>query len=177
MSTNDTVLILANGLAGNRPIRNSSGSLAIFREMLTGVLSDLARAMVRDGEGATKIVEIVVEGARSVTDAKRVAYAIANSNLVKTAFFGGDPNWGRIIAAAGSLGIPLPVGDVELYFDDIPIFRHGQGIAGREKELREIMARDEILLRLRLSMGSCSWRILTSDLSHEYVTINAHYHT
>ena len=177
MSTNDTVLILANGLAGNRPIRKSSGSLTIFREMLTGVLSDLARAMVRDGEGATKIVEIVVEGARSVTDAKRVAYAIANSNLVKTAFFGGDPNWGRIIAAAGSLGIPLPVGDVELYFDDIPIFRHGQGITGREKELREIMARDEILLRLRLSMGNRSWRILTSDLSHEYVTINAHYHT
>lgn len=177
MSTNDTVLILANGLAGNRPIRKGSRSLTIFREMLTGVLSDLARAMVRDGEGATKIIEIVVEGARSVIDAKKVAYAIANSNLVKTAFFGGDPNWGRIISAAGSLGIPLPVQDVELYFEDVPVFRHGQGVEGQEKELREIMARDEILLRLRLKMGNRSWRILTSDLSHDYVTINAHYHT
>jgi glutamate N-acetyltransferase/amino-acid N-acetyltransferase len=177
MSTNDTVLILANGLANNRSIQKGSRSLSLFREMLTGVLSDLARAMVRDGEGATKIIEIVVEGARSVTDAKKVAYAIANSNLVKTAFFGGDPNWGRIISAAGSLGIPLPVRDVELYFEDVPIFRHGQGVEGQEKDLREIMTRDEILLRLRLKMGNRSWRILTSDLSHEYVTINAHYHT
>ncbi|MBN1614837.1 MAG: bifunctional glutamate N-acetyltransferase/amino-acid acetyltransferase ArgJ [Deltaproteobacteria bacterium] len=177
MSTNDTVLVLANGLAGNRTIRKGSGSLVLFREMLAGVLSDLGRAMVRDGEGATKIVEIVVSEARSTAEAKKVAYAIANSNLVKAAFFGRDPNWGRIISAAGSLGIPLPVQDVELFFEGVPLFRHGQGVKGREKELRKIMARDEIQVQLRLKRGERSWRILASDLTHEYVTINAHYHT
>ncbi|OIP91130.1 MAG: bifunctional ornithine acetyltransferase/N-acetylglutamate synthase, partial [Syntrophaceae bacterium CG2_30_58_14] len=112
MSTNDTAVILANGVAGNRPLRRGSRSLGVFGELLSDLLSELARGLVRDGEGATKVIEITVAGARTLRDAERVAYAVANSNLVKTAFFGGDPNWGRIISAAGSVGIDLPVGQV-----------------------------------------------------------------
>lgn len=110
-------------------------------------------------------------------DAQRVAYAVANSNLVKTAFFGGDPNWGRIIAAAGSVGVDLPVDRVSLFFEDVPLFTAGMGISGRETELAGIMQQTDIRVRLLLGMGKRTWTICTSDLSFDYVKINAHYHT
>ena len=106
MSTNDTAIIMANGLAGNNPLEKAQARLQRFRDMLSDVLMELAQAVVKDGEGATKFISVMVEGAKSRSDARRVAYSIANSNLVKTAFFGEDPNWGRIIAALGSSGIP-----------------------------------------------------------------------
>jgi len=177
MSTNDTALILANGFAGNEEITMKSRGLGSFREMLCSLLGELARGLVRDGEGATKVIEIVVEEAKTLRDAQRVAYAIANSNLVKTAFFGGDPNWGRIISAAGSVGVNLPVDRVRLFFEDIPIFAGGKGIHGREEELAGIMKQTEIRVRVGLGMGRRSWTICTSDLSFDYVKINAHYHT
>ncbi len=177
MSTNDTALILANGIAGNSPIRRGSRSMSRFEEALSSLLVELAWGLVRDGEGATKSIEITIEEAKTLRDARRIAYAVANSNLVKTAFFGGDPNWGRIIAAAGSVGIDLPVDRVRLYFEDIPLFSCGAGIQGRQRELDAIMKQNEIRVRIGLGMGRRSWTIRTSDLTFEYVKINAHYHT
>ena len=177
MSTNDTALILANGMAGNRTIGHSGRASGLFAKLLTDLLAELARAMVRDGEGATKCIEVVVEEAASVRDARRVAYAVANSNLVKTAFFGGDPNWGRIISAAGSIGIDLPAEKVRLYFEELLIFEGGQGVSGRETELAAIMARSEIRIRLQLGMGRSRGAVSFSDLTFDYVKLNAHYHT
>jgi len=177
MSTNDTAIILANGCAANSMIRVGSRSFSIFRDLVCEILMKLARDMVRDGEGATKAIEIVVTGARTRGEAKKMAYAIANSNLVKTAFFGGDPNWGRIIAAAGAIGIPLPVDEVQLFFEDVPVFQHGRGMDSDLTSLKAIMDREEIKIVLKAGMGTKDWRIFTSDLGFEYVKINAHYHT
>jgi glutamate N-acetyltransferase/amino-acid N-acetyltransferase len=177
MSTNDTAIILANGIAGNKQLKRNSNNLSLFKEMLFSVMSDLSDAIVRDGEGATKFIEIIVDEACSITDAKKVAYAVANSSLVKTAFYGGDPNWGRILAAAGSTDINLPVDRVKLYFEEIPVFVHGKGVDGHEKELLEIMSKGKIKVFLKLGMGNKSHRICTSDLTFDYVKINAHYST
>jgi glutamate N-acetyltransferase/amino-acid N-acetyltransferase len=177
MSTNDTALILANGFAGNREITKRSGSLDRFREMLSALLDELARGLVRDGEGATKVIEITVEEAKTVSDARRVAYAVANSNLVKTAFFGGDPNWGRIISAVGSVGIDLPVDRVRLFFEDVPVFADGKGSLDQPEKLAGVMKQTEIRVRIGLGMGRRSWTVCTSDLSFDYIKINAHYHT
>ncbi len=177
MSTNDTAIILANGVAGNPRIKQGAGHLDRFGEMLSDLLSELSRGMVHDGEGATKLIEIVVEEAKNIHDAQRVAYAVANSNLVKTAFFGGDPNWGRIISAAGSAGIDLPVDRVRLFFEEVPLFSGGKGISGQERELDGIMKQTDIRVRLILGMGSSAWTVCTSDLSFDYIKINAHYHT
>jgi glutamate N-acetyltransferase / amino-acid N-acetyltransferase len=177
MSTNDTAVILSNGLAGNPSIKRGSRNAARFGELLSELLSSLARALVRDGEGATKVIEIMVTEAKTRRDAQRIAYAVANSNLVKTAFFGEDPNWGRIISAAGSLGIDLPADRVRLFLEDVPVFAEEKGIGGRERDLAEIMKRPEIRVCLALGMGCRSWTVCTSDLTFDYVKINAHYHT
>ncbi|MDO9558594.1 MAG: bifunctional glutamate N-acetyltransferase/amino-acid acetyltransferase ArgJ [Syntrophales bacterium] len=177
MSTNDTAIILANGAAGNPVITNRSKSLPVFQEMLVGVLSELSQSMVRDGEGATKMIRIDVQGARTCSDARKIAYAIANSNLFKTACFGQDPNWGRIIAAAGSAGIPLPVDAVDVYFEETAVFKQGRGVARDMKKLRQIMSKETLRLRIQLDMGAKSFCLYTSDLSYDYVKINAHYHT
>jgi glutamate N-acetyltransferase/amino-acid N-acetyltransferase len=177
MSTNDTAIIMANGLAGNSPMNKQTRNLSIFRDMLFNVTSDLAKAMVRDGEGATKIMNIMVEEAKSKVDAQKIAYAIANSNLVKTAFFGGDPNWGRILSAAGSTGISMPVHSVRLYFEDVLVFSDGKGIEGHKDRLFEIMAQKTIAIRIKIGMGRQAFQVHASDLTHDYVAINAHYHT
>ena len=177
MSTNDTAVILANGIAGNPEIRRGSRHVAPFAELLSDLMSELSRCLVRDGEGATKVIEITVTEAKTNREAQRIAYAIANSNLVKTAFFGGDPNWGRIISAAGSIGIDLPVEKVRLFLEEVPIFADERGVAGREEELAGIMKQPEIRLRIALGMGCRSWTLCASDLSFDYVKINAHYHT
>ena len=173
MSTNDTAIMLANGVAGNGLISETSGNLVEFREALSGVMVSLARSIVKDGEGATKLIEIIVEEAEVVGDAKKIAYAIANSNLVKTAFFGEDPNWGRIISAAGSTGIPFSTDSLELYIEDVPLFINGAGISG--EQAAGIMKMGNIRVRVRLGMGKETFRIYTSDLSHKYVEINALY--
>jgi glutamate N-acetyltransferase/amino-acid N-acetyltransferase len=177
MSTNDTALILANGRACNALLKGRSKEVAVFSEMLVEVMGKLSQDLVRDGEGATKVIEIVIEEARSLGDAKKAAYAIANSNLVKTAFFGGDPNWGRIIQAVGATGIPLPVEHVGVFFDGIPVFLNGQGIYGHEKTVADVMKKADIRLTVKLGMGGKTFRLHASDLSFEYVEINAHYTT
>ena len=177
MSTNDTALILSNGVAGNPLLRRGSANVTRFRELLSDLLAELARGLVRDGEGATKVIEITVTEARTRRDAQRIAYAVANSNLVKTAFFGEDPNWGRIVSAAGSVGIDLPTDGVSLFLENVPIYMAGKGVGGQEAELAAIMKRPEIRVCLRLGMGCRSWTVCASDLSFDYVKINAHYHT
>jgi glutamate N-acetyltransferase / amino-acid N-acetyltransferase len=177
MSTNDTAIILANGAAGNALLGNRSKFLPGFRDALIGVLSELSRAMVRDGEGATKLIRLEVEGARTRRDAKKIAYAVANSNLFKTACFGKDPNWGRVIAAAGSVDIPLDADGVRVYFGDISVFESGHGVSGNILKLKQIMEKEDLHLRIHLGMGSKSFCLYTSDLSYDYVKINAHYHT
>ena len=177
MSTNDTAIILANGVAGQAVLKSRSKFLPIFQDMLVGVLSALSQAMVRDGEGATKLIRLDIQDARTCRDAKKIAYAVANSNLFKTACFGQDPNWGRVIAAAGSVDVPLSVDTVSVYYDDLAVFKAGHGISGDIQKLKQIMEKEELHLRIHLGMGSKSFCLHTSDLTYDYVKINAHYHT
>ncbi len=177
MSTNDMAIILANGLAGNNPLERAQARLQRFRDMLTDVLMELCQAVVRDGEGATKFISIMVEGAKSRSDARRAAYAVANSNLVKTAFFGQDPNWGRIIAALGSSGIPLEKERVNLSIGDISVFSQDSPVNINVSKLKEFLQKDRIEVRIGLGGGDKSYCVYTSDLSYEYVKINADYST
>ena len=177
MSTNDTAIILANGLAGNKPVFGPSKNLAIFKEMLLDLMAGLSKSIVRDGEGATKLVEIVVDGAKSGKDAKKVAYSIAGSNLVKTAFFGEDPNWGRIVSAIGAAGVDISTDAIKVSIGDVSIFSGGKGTEVDDKRIAKIMKEDHIRMLVKLNMGGKSFRVRTSDLSFDYVKINAHYRT
>jgi glutamate N-acetyltransferase/amino-acid N-acetyltransferase len=177
-STNDCAVIMANGAAGNAPLSSASGDAARFVAILNDILLSLAQKIVRDGEGATKYVTINVMGAVSNAEAKRAAMAIANSSLVKTAFFGQDANWGRILAAAGYSGAHMDPALVDLYFDDVAMSRNGI-FAGGDAEARgtEVMGKPEFSVTLDLKMGEGKATVYTSDLSHEYVNINADYRT
>jgi glutamate N-acetyltransferase/amino-acid N-acetyltransferase len=177
MSTNDTAIILANGLAGNNPLERAQARLQRFREMLTDVLAELAQAVVRDGEGATKFITVVVEGAKSKSDARRVAYSVANSNLVKTAFFGEDPNWGRILAAIGASGILLEKEKVSLSIGNMTVFAQDAPANLPPARLKEIFQSGNIEVRIGLGGGDKSYSVHTSDLSYDYVKINADYTT
>ena len=177
MSTNDTAIILANGLAGNNPLERAQARLQRFREMLTDVLAELAQAVVRDGEGATKLITIIVEGAKSKSDARRVAYSVANSNLVKTAFFGEDPNWGRIISAVGASGVALEKEKVTLSVGNMVLFTQEAPADFQLARLKEVIHKGEIEVRIALGGGDKSFEMCTSDLSHEYVEINSSYST
>ncbi|NPU84585.1 MAG: bifunctional glutamate N-acetyltransferase/amino-acid acetyltransferase ArgJ [Syntrophaceae bacterium] len=177
MSTNDTVLILANGRAGNRPFRKGGRDGRMFRSMLSAVLEEMALAMVRDGEGATKIVTVEVLGGRTKAEARRVAYAVGNSNLFKTACFGGDPNWGRVIQAVGASGVSVDPDAVDVSFGGVTVFSGGRGIPAAVPELAGIMAADRIHVRINLSVGRGTFSLHASDLTFDYVKINAHYTT
>jgi glutamate N-acetyltransferase/amino-acid N-acetyltransferase len=177
MSTNDTAIILANGLAGNNPLERAQARLQRFRDMLTDVLMELSLAVVKDGEGATKFISIIVEGAKSRSDARRTAYSVANSNLVKTAFFGEDPNWGRIIAALGSSGIPLEKERVSLSIGNMLLYSQDSPVNISPATLKEIFQKDRIEVRIGLGGGDKSYCVYTSDLSYDYVKINADYST
>ena len=185
-STNDTVLVMANGEAGNEIITNESGDFRAFADALLKVAASLARQIVEDGEGATKFVSIVVRGAVRREDAKRVGKAIANSPLVKTALFGGDPNWGRILAAAGYSGVPLDPRKVSLRVAPGTEEEHGEMLllvsGGRPVDFdgtraAEVFASPRIFVDLDLGLGLESAVVWTCDLSHEYVDINGYYHT
>ncbi len=177
MSTNDTVLFLANGAAGNAPIRRGSRAERRLAEAARKVMKELAIKLVEDGEGATKVVEIFVVGARSVAAAKKVAFTVANSNLVKTAFFGSDPNFGRIMAAIGYAGVPIRPGRINVSFDGVTVVKNGIGVPSREKAAARILKRPLFRLKIHLHQGKASAFVWTSDLSHEYVRINSAYKT
>ena len=176
MSTNDTVAIIANGASGV-DIASNSPELQIFQEGLNYVTGYLAKAIVKDGEGATKFIQIDVAGARSRSDATKIARSIADSPLVKTALNGEDPNWGRIVSAAGYAGVELNESTTNLYINDILIFAKGMPTQSDLNKLSTSMKNTDIHIRLELGLGNCSDTVWTCDLSHEYVTINAEYHT
>jgi glutamate N-acetyltransferase/amino-acid N-acetyltransferase len=177
MSTNDMAIILANGLAGNNPLEKVQARLQHFRDMLTDVLMELSQAVVKDGEGATKFISITVTGAKSKSDARSAAYSIANSNLVKTAFFGEDPNWGRIIAALGASGIPMEKERIALSIGNVLVFSQNSPVDVNIGKLQEIFRKDRIDVQVDLGAGDKSYYVYTSDLSHDYVKINAEYST
>ena len=173
-STNDTVLVLANGMAGNGPL--SEMDYRGFTDGLKQVMGELARMIVRDGEGATKVIDILVKGAHSSSDAISAARAVANSSLVKTAFYGQDPNWGRIIAALGRADIQMEEAHVDIWVDDIQIVTSGLGNGPEaEKKAAEKMTRKEFSVTIDLHQGFFQDRIVTCDLTHDYVSINADY--
>ena len=177
-STNDTSLILANGAAGNPPFDDASTDGAQFVALLNEVLLSLAKQIVRDGEGATKFVEIRVQGAGSPADAKKAAMAIANSCLVKTAFFGQDANWGRIVAAVGYSGAAMDPDRVELCFDQVKMVKNGVFVGGdAEARGTEVLKKKEFSVTVDLNLGAGSAVVYTSDLSYDYVKINADYRT
>ncbi len=178
MSTSDTLFILANGQAGNRPFLPGTPGHRQFSKLLHETLFSLAKMVVRDGEGATKLVKIIVEKARTQEDAERVARAVANSPLVKTAFFGEDANWGRILCAAGYSGAPINPEKVDIFFDDVEIAHRGQMTGLRkEEEATEVMKKNEYTVRLNLHQGVKSTFLFTTDFSYDYVKINASYRT
>ena len=170
-STNDTVLVLASGGAGN----DEDADLAAFQKALNKVCRDLAWMIVRDGEGATRVMELEVEGARSEKDAKLAAHAIATSPLVKTALHGGDPNWGRILAAVGRSGARFSLKKISLQAGNITLVRNGEPAQYREKDAAKVFARERVHLRVNLGTGSARTVILSSDLGHDYVSVNTDY--
>lgn len=175
-STNDTVLILANGCSGTALIKEGSEEADIFCQNLHKVLLDLAKMIVRDGEGATKLVEIKVVGAIDEVAARTAARSVATSALVKTAFFGEDANWGRIIAAVGYSGIDVDPDRIDINFADIPVAQHGVTTgAEKEAEATEVLKRDEFVVTINLHQGDAESSYYTSDLGHEYIRINSDY--
>jgi len=177
-STNDTALLMANGAAGNPLIASGSPDAAAFAAILNDVLLELAKQIVRDGEGATKFVAITVRGAIDNADAKKAAMAVANSSLVKTAFFGQDANWGRIFAAVGYSGARVEQLRAELFFDEVRMVKDGL-FTGGDAEARgtEVLKKKDFTVTVDLHLGDGSATVYTSDLSYDYVKINADYRT
>ena len=175
-SPNDSVFILANGVLGNREITEKSGDYAGFADALSSVCGEIAEMIVSDGEGATKVVRISVTGAGTERDAERIARTIATSQLVKTAFYGEDPNWGRIVAAAGRAGVKFDPEKMKLYFDGTEVF--SEGVRSRpESRFASVFKKPSFKVTLSLGEGKAAYSILTSDLSHRYVSINSDYRT
>jgi glutamate N-acetyltransferase/amino-acid N-acetyltransferase len=175
-STNDTVLVMANGMAGNTALTETDSKG--FARGLETVMGELAQMIVRDGEGATKVIHMEIKGAHSASDALKAARTVGNSSLVKTACYGQDPNWGRIMAALGRADIVMDEEKVDIWVNDILIVSAGLGKGQEaEKKAAEIMVRKEYAITIDLCQGDFEDRIITCDLTHEYVSINASYRT
>ena len=177
-STNDSFMLIASGRAGNAPIADAaSDDYAVLKEVVTAVAAELAQAIVRDGEGATKYMTIEVRGGRDAAECKAVGYAIAHSPLVKTAFFASDPNLGRILAAIGNAGIAdLDVTRVKLWLDEVLVAENGGPAASyREEDGARVMKQAEIAVRIDLARGAAQATVWTCDFSYDYVKINADY--
>jgi glutamate N-acetyltransferase/amino-acid N-acetyltransferase len=177
-STNDSFVVIATNKAAHTPIDSlASPAGQALRSAMLGVAQKLAQAIVRDGEGATKFIAIKVEGGKTEAECRLVAYAIAHSPLVKTAFFASDPNLGRILAAVGYAGIAdLDQTGIDLYLDDVHVaVKGGRNPAYREEDGQRVMQQSEISIRVMLGRGTAADTVWTCDLSHDYVTINADY--
>ncbi len=174
MSTNDTVIIMANGLSGNKPLTKKSAYYQKFQKTLSEITYNLAKMIALDGEGATKLIEIVVKRAVTEADASKAALSVARSMLVKTAVYGRDPNWGRIMAAIGYSGIDVDERKIDIYINKIKLVSRGTG-TNREKAAKKIFADNEIVITIDLGSGSRTARALTCDLTEKYIDINAHY--
>lgn len=177
-SCNDTVLFLANGAAGNRMLTAAHREWRIFEDAVRLVTKELALMIVKDGEGATKFVTIRLKGAASPSDARKAVRAVANSLLVKTAWFGGDPNWGRIIDAVGYSGAKVAESRVEIRFDGLGAVRNGRKAPGFAlRDLEKVFARKSFVIDINLHLGKASDIVYTCDCSEEYVKINSEYMT
>ncbi len=173
-STNDMAVIMANGESG---VEITAESTAVFKEALDQVCIELAKLIVRDGEGATKFVEIDVTGAVSDGDAKKAAMSVANSNLVKTAFFGEDANWGRIVAAVGYSGSEVDPDKIDVFYGDEKLIDGGSIAAYNPDRVNDVLRAKDIKVTINLNIGNGSARVWTCDFSYDYVKINAEYHT
>ncbi len=175
-STNDTVLLMANGHAGVEVV--SAEQRDVFQSVLDEVLIGLAKWMIKDSEGATKLVEIVVKGARSKPDAHKIADTVANSPLFKTALFGEDANWGRILGAVGRAGIPVDPGKIDIFFDSAQMVQNGSGCGKEaEAEATKVLRQEEFRVTIDLNLGQEVETVYTCDFSIDYVKINADYRT
>ena len=176
-STNDTVLIMANGLVGNKTISEGSRQAESFQRGLNELCLHLAKAVARDGEGATKLIEVTVKGAFNLAEAKKAARTIVSSPLVKTAVYGNDPNWGRVLAAAGRSGVELVEAKVDLHLDDICVVSAGCPQSFDREEAVKILKGSEVAIVLNLNLGNATATAWGCDLTEEYVKINSHYTT
>ena len=177
MSTNDTVLVLASGKSGQKIKSVKSDSYVAFSKLLFEVMKRLARLIVKDGEGATKLLLINIKNAKTAAQAKQAAMTVANSPLVKTAFFGQDYNWGRIMAALGRSGAQFDMAKVDLFFNGVQSVRDGQGVQKNIARLKTFMAKEFIEITIDLKAGRKCCEVTTCDLSYEYIKINADYTT
>lgn len=178
MSTNDTLLMLANGAAGNRALTPRSRAFTPFAATLADLLREVARMVVKDGEGATRVIDVVVRGARTAADAARVADAIARSPLCKTAFFGGDPYAGRVVCAAGYSGARFDPARLDIHLDDLQIVRRGvEVVRSVERRASRIAAKPEFTLTIDLHAGRACAERMVSDLTVDYVRFNSDYRT
>ena len=175
-STNDACVLMATGHAGNTKIVEKNEDYLQLFNAVSEVCLYLAQAIIRDAEGVTKFVTLQVGSSRSVEDARQVAYTVALSPLVKTALFACDPNWGRILAAVGRAGVEFDIDKIKVYLGDVCIVSNGgRDSAYTEEQGQQVMSQDEILIRIELNTGDCQASIWTSDLSYDYVKINAEY--
>lgn len=172
MSTNDTVLVLADGESGVRVSEDDAGTLALFKEALEAVTFALARKIVGDGEKISRVVTLRVFGARSAADANRIARSIGNSLLVKASWCGGDPNWGRLLCAAGYAKCGIDQTKIDLFYDDVPVFLKGELQAQNEAAWRRVVREKEFEIRMHLNLGVHDYRLISTDLTEAYVDFN-----
>ena len=177
MSTNDMAIVMANGAAGNPTIAKKDADYDVFCATLKELCTGLAQRIAADGEGATKFLTIEVTGAKTFADAKQVAMSVAKSPLVKTAFFGEDPNWGRVICAVGYAGVPMNPETTVVKFGGIPVYVHGVGADYDEMALKQVMGEHDIVVDIDMGIGTQEATVWTCDFSYEYVKINGEYHT
>ncbi len=176
MSTNDTVLLMANGMLKNRPLTEQSASYQAFKNSLQKVMYELSLLIARDGEGATKLIEIEVKGARTESDAEKAAFTVANSNLVKTAIYGNDANWGRIMAAIGYSGVFFKEEKVDIYFGNVKVVSKGL-TTGQDRKAEEVLKDKDVSIRIDLHGGKAAAKVLTCDMTEDYIRVNAAYRT
>jgi glutamate N-acetyltransferase / amino-acid N-acetyltransferase len=171
-STNDTVIILANGKAENSPINRIDSAYEVFLKSLTYVTTSLAKMIAKDGEGATKFIELMIRGAKAEQDARKACHAIAQSPLLKCALFGEDPNWGRIMSSMGSSGIDMDQNTVDIWFDELKIVQNGITTGFSEESAKEVLKKKEYKITIDLKVGNAKGTLWTCDLSYDYVKIN-----
>ena len=172
MSTNDTVIALANGFAGNKALKPHQESFEIFQNALNHVTRQLARMIVEDGEGVTKFVEVHVQGAATYHDARKAAEAVANSTLVKCAWFGGDPNWGRIMDALGYCSVKFREEMTDIFYDGVIAVKNGMASKTPFSKLKQVAAKKKFTITIDLRLGSAEYTVYTTDLSTRYVELN-----
>lgn len=176
-STNDMVLVMANGCAKNKEIKPDTKEFDAFVEMLEYVMAELAKKIAQDGEGASKLIEVEVAGVSNAKDARMLAKSVVGSSLVKTAVFGEDANWGRILAAIGYAGVDIPVDQIDIYIGDIAVMLNSSPVTFDKEEMDELMQQDSISISVDIHNGQASGKAWGCDLSYDYVKINALYRT